>query len=139
MQNYKYQIYKCSVSLLFLMSASAVAHAQEVDVNKINANSEGTTTIQIRKEKNDAPTRIGGAKWQVHDGSSDIEGDSSATEKEAKKAWGAACDKWKTDFRADNKENKIINISCGRAVCEGEAGSKVCVSKATYTVKTPVD
>ena len=75
----------------------------------------------------------------MQEGTSDIEGDASATAKDAKAAWKSACEKWKKEFRDDNKDNKVLNTSCGTADCGGEAGSKICSSKASYKIKTRTD
>lgn len=109
--------------------------AQSVDVKDIDSGQD-TTTIEIRKgKKEDLKT----AGWEVTDGESDIEGESSATKSDADKSWKKACEDWKKEFRADNKDNKILNLNCGTKTCSGDAGSKVCTSKATYKIKTRVD
>jgi hypothetical protein len=116
------------------------ALAQTVDPGKLDADHEGTTTIQIKKSKNDDPPfNAKKIKWETQDGSADIEGEASATAKDAKKAWQKACADWKTEIREDNKENKVLNISCGVSSCSGEAGSKICTSKATYKIKTKME
>jgi hypothetical protein len=125
------------LSLAAVAIAGSWALAQTVDTGKLDTEHEGTTTIQIKKSKNDeAPLATHKTKWETQDGSADIEGEASATGKDAKKAWQKACDVWKKEIREDNKENKILNVSCGISSCSGEAGSKVCSSKASYKVKT---
>src|SRR6185437_429434 len=109
--------------------------AQTVDVNGINAEKDGATTIRIEKSTgpNTATTTTTTTpQWEVHDGTADIEGDTSATPAEAKKAWKKACKQWQKEFRADNKYNKIISLSCGSADCSGEAGNEECTSTANY-------
>ena len=132
-----------AISTLAVFTAlSSAALAASVDVDSIDADQEGTTTIQIKKSKNDKsedskPTSD--ARWHVEDGTQDLEGEPSATAKEARAAWKKSCEDWKKEFRADNKENKIIAISCGAATCGGDAGSKTCTSKASFKIKTRVD
>jgi hypothetical protein len=75
----------------------------------------------------------------TNDGQADVEGEASATAKDAKKAWKAACADWKKEMKEDNKENKIISLSCGTASCSGEAGNKVCTSTATYKIKSKTE
>jgi hypothetical protein len=84
----------------------------------------------------DVSEEVQKSKWEVQDGQADIEGESSATAGDAKKAWQKACADWKKEMKEDNKENKIINLNCGTAACSGEVGSKVCTSKGTYKLKT---
>jgi hypothetical protein len=116
------------------------AAAQTVDAGKIDTEHEGTTTIQIKKSKNDeAPIVTQKTKWETQDGSADIEGEASATARDAKKAWQKACADWKKEIRDDNKENKVLNVNCGISNCGGEAGSKICTSKATYKIKTKTE
>lgn len=127
------------VSLIVFSCSWALA--QVVDAPKIDTDHEGTTTIQIKKSKNGdaAPIDQKKIKWEVQEGSADVEGEASATAKDAKKAWQKACNDWKKEIREDNKENKLMSVNCGISSCSGEAGSKVCSSKATYKVKTKVE
>jgi len=91
---------------------SSWALAQTVDVNKIPADDNGTTTIRIQKGNNvDVPVNVTRPPaWEVQDGTADVEGEASATAKDAKKAWQQACKDWKKETRDDNKENKILNL-----------------------------
>jgi hypothetical protein len=122
-------------SLLF----SALASAQTIDVNGLKTDSDSSTTIKIEKGKPGETAAEPKKQWEVQDGTADVEGETSATAKDAKTAWKKACDDWKKEFREDNKENKILSMSCGSANCSGEAGSKICTSRATFKVKTRVD
>ena len=110
-------------------------NAQTVDVNGVDSNEEGTTTIEIKKGKKDE-LKKSEALWEIQDGTAEVEGESAATAKEAKMTWKKACDDWKKEFRNDNKENKILAINCGSSSCGGEVGQKVCTSKASYKVKS---
>lgn len=125
------------IALLF----TGFAHAQEVDVKGVTPPDEGTTTsIEITKKKTttteEKKTEV---VWETQDGTADLEGEAGATNKDGKANWKKACDDWKKEFRADNKENKIISMACGTASCGGDAGSKVCTSKATYKIKTKMN
>lgn len=116
-----------------------LASAQKVDVNEIQTAEEGTTTIEIKKNRPGEPATRSDAQWEVTSGDADVEGDSAATAKEARATWKKACDEWKKEFRSDNKENKILSINCGSVSCSGDAGNKICTSKATYKVKTKIN
>ncbi len=122
-------------SLVLIVLFPLFANAQTVDVNDVKADSDSTTTIQIKKGKA-GETIDNKAKWEVQDGTADVEGEASATGKDAKKAWNKACADWKKEFREDNKDNKVLSLNCGTSTCGGEAGSKVCTSKATFKIKT---
>jgi len=124
-------------ALVFTLVFAGLSHAQTVDVKDATAGDEETTTIEIKKGKK-TETKIEN-KWEVQEGTADVEGESAATNKEAKAAWTKACDSWKKEFRGDNKDNKILSMSCGTASCGGDAGSKVCTSKASYKVKTQMN
>lgn len=141
---------KTLVFTSLIMALSTVAFAQNVNVDGIKTDSEGSTTITIEKNRPNTTTVIPGGgttvitppqqpQWEVTSGTADVEGDTSATNREAKDAWKKACKDWKKEFRADNKENKILSMSCGTANCSGDAGNKSCTSTATYKVKTRVD
>lgn len=128
---------KALLSLICL--SSGAAFAQTVDVKDVDAavESDSTTTIEIKKGKPGQPLPSQNT-WEVADGSSEVEGE-AATAKEARADWKKKCDEWKKEFRADNKENKIIALSCGTPACGGDAGAKTCTSKAFYKVKTRVN
>ncbi len=80
-----------------------------------------------------------GNRWVVESDTADITGDSAALASEARQKWKKACEDWKKEFRENNKESKIINLSCGTMTCSGDVGNKSCVSKATYKIKTRDD
>lgn len=129
-----------SLCLAITALFSAWALAQTVDAGKIDATNEGTTTIRIEKSKNgEQPPSAIHPKWEVQEGSADVEGEASATAKDAKKAWQKACADWKKEIREDNKDGKVLNLNCGVSNCGGEAGSKICTSKATYKIKIRID
>jgi hypothetical protein len=111
--------------------------AQTVDVKDVNAGNENTT-IEIRKGAPGQPERRD-ALWEIQDGTADIEGDASATAREAKANWKKSCDEWKKEFREDNKENKVLSVSCGKPTCGGEVGQKTCTSQASYKIKTKIN
>lgn len=117
---------------------SGSAFAQSVDVKGLDSQGDGTTTIKIEKNVK-AEEKKSELKWETSDGSADVEGEPAATAKDARATWKTACDTWKKEFRADNKDNKILAINCGSASCGGDAGSKTCTSKATYKIKTRLD
>lgn len=125
------------LKLTFILVFSGYVQAQTMDIKDIKTDGNETTTIEIKKGKKEEtkPTENLN-KWEVVEGSADIEGEAAATNKEAKAAWNKACKEWKSEFRADNKENKIVSMACGSANCGGDAGSKVCTSKASYKIKT---
>lgn len=128
-----------NIFLQFLVLSLTCA-AQSVDVKSIDGSSPEGTTIEIKKGiKPDQGIKSVEPKWTIEPGSAEIEGEPSATTKDARAAWKKACEDWKKEFREDNKQNKILSISCGSPVCGGDAGSKVCSSKASYKIKTRVD
>jgi hypothetical protein len=124
---------------LLVISFPMSLFAQQINLKDIDASSEDTT-IQISKGKK---TQQGAEKclpaWEITDGSDDLSGEPTIMSKEANQSWRKACDDWKKEFRKDNKENKIINISCGSVSCTSDAGGKICSSKATYKIKTRID
>lgn len=125
--------------ILALAFGSGAALAQTVDIKDVAAPAgDETTTIEIKKGKKDELKKEE-ALWEVQDGTSDLEGETSATAKDAKAAWKKACEDWKKEFRNDNKDNKILNISCGTPTCGGDAGNKTCSSQATYKIKTKLN
>jgi hypothetical protein len=126
--------------LVFALTTFGSAYAQSVNVDQASQDGEGTTTIQIKKTKNVDAAPAGCEKiWEFTDGTADVTGDTQALATEARTSWKKACDGWMKEFRADNKENRIIAISCGQANCTGESAKKTCVSTATYKIKSKMN
>lgn len=121
-------------SLILVLAFSA--HGQTVDVNEVDANQEGSTTIEITKGKKSEVKNKNG--WEIVEGATPIHGEPAAMEKEARKLWKNACEEWKKEFREDNKENKIVTINCGSPSCSGAVGQKVCSSTSSYKIKTKI-
>ncbi len=119
---------------LVLWFVPTLALAQNVDLSKME---DGTTTYEISKNKKSQAQCE--AQWEVADGSAEITGEPTVMLKEANASWKKACDDWKKEFRADNKDNKVINISCNKPDCTSDAAGKVCTSKATYKIKTKLN
>ncbi|MGE0526310.1 MAG: hypothetical protein AB7G93_05955 [Bdellovibrionales bacterium] len=111
------------------------SRAQSVDVKDLNAGEESSTTIEIRKGGQVEPAKCDPI-WEFAEGNANVESDPVDTQREARSAWRKACEKWEKAFRADNKENRIIAVSCGEPACSGDAGYKTCTSKAFYKIKT---
>lgn len=130
-------------TIIFLIALfPAIVFAQKIDLKDVDADSE-STTIEISKGKKKQATQDDDVKckanWEITEGSTDLAGDGANMMGEAKKNLKKACDDWKKEFRQDNKENKIITMSCGTPSCNSEAMEKVCSSKATYKIKTRID
>lgn len=120
--------------MFLLVLVPGLALAQKVDLDKME---DGTTTYEISKnKKSDAKCD---PQWEIQDGSADVSGEAALLQKEANESWKKACDEWKKEFRADNKENKVINMSCGKPECTSDAAGKTCSSKATYKIKTKMN
>lgn len=117
---------------ILLLLAPNMALAQKVDLDKME---DGTTTYEISKNKKTNCEN----QWEVTDGTAEITGDPTVMLKEANESWKKACEAWKKEFRADNKDNKVISINCNKPDCSSDAGGKTCVSKATYKIKTKLN
>lgn len=109
------------------------ALAQSVNVKDIKTDGDKTTTIEIRKGDKDPKTEI---TWEVVDGNADISGEHNPVKKDARADWKKACDTWLKEFKAENKENKIINVSCGTPACVSETEGTLCKSQGSYKIKT---
>lgn len=103
----------------------------EVGVKVSNTEDVQDTTISIQKG------RLGNQKhYVVSEGEQDITGDKDVVAKSAEVNWKKECKDWKKEFREDNKENKIISISCGKMKCTKEGVETTCTSIAKYKIKT---
>lgn len=125
------------ITAIAICLSATLAWAESVDIKDVStqAGEEGsTTTIEIKKGK---PGQASGQnQWEITDGTADVEGEAGATTKDAKANWKKSCDDWKKEIRADNKENKVLSLNCGSATCGGDAGQKICTSKASFKIKT---
>lgn len=124
--------------LLCITLMPVIALAQKIDLKDVDVDSD-STTIEISKGKKNATNEPGKAIWEITEGTADITADGATMMAEAKKNHKKACDDWKKEFRQDNKENKVISINCGIPSCSTEAMEKVCISKASYKIKTRID
>ena len=121
---------------LFLVSFvfGCMAFAQEVGVkvDKVNANSEEGTTISISKG---SKTEKNKKKYVISEGTEEGSGDKDVVLKSAEKNWQKACKEWKTEFKENNKENKIISMNCGKMNCTKNGVESTCDSTAKYKVR----
>lgn len=85
----------------------------------------------IEGARNEKPT----PKWTTETDTAEILGDPGALASDARKNWQQSCEKWKTEFREDNKGAKIQILNCGQPTCSGDVGNKSCVSKGTYKMQ----
>lgn len=128
-------------TILFTVLLLPIAvFAQKIDLKDVDADSE-STTIEISKggKKKAEDAQKCTPNWEITEGSADVEGEGANMMGEAKKNYKKACENWKKEFRADNKDNKIISMSCGTQNCNSEAMEKVCTSRASYKIKTRID
>lgn len=116
---------------LFVATIALSLSAQEVGVKVDKIKSSEDTTIEISKGKSKISK-----KYVVLDGNQDIHGDPQLVAQEAEKSWKEECREWKKDFREDNKDNKIISISCGKMACEKTDMKTTCTSSGKYKIKT---
>ena len=109
---------------------STIVYSQEVSVGKIDTAQD--TTISIKKGAHSDAKK----KYSVVEGEHEVVGDKDVVAKSAEKNWKAACTEWKKEFREDNKDNKIISVTCGRMVCEKVGVESTCQSQAKFKIKT---
>lgn len=127
------------IVLITSLLIPSLVFAQKVDIKDVEASDNENTTIEISKGKKKNQGDKCETIWEVVEGSADITGDSSLLAKEANENWKKAADKWEKDFRADNKENKVLSVSRGKADCTSDAAGKICTSKATFKIKTKLN
>lgn len=118
------------MSLLLPILLSSFVSAQTVNVKDIDASQEQETTISVRKggSKSDA-------KFEITEGTDDLEGDPAPLQKEARANWKKACDAWKKELKEMNKDNQILTANCGTPQCATTAMETVCKSTAKHKLK----
>lgn len=118
------------MSLLLPVLLSAFVSAQTVNVKDIDASQEQETTISVRKGGSKSE-----AKFEITEGTEEVEGDPAPLQKEARANWKKACDGWKKELKENNKDNQILTANCGTAQCSTTAMETVCKSTAKYKLK----
>lgn len=117
--------------ILSFILVFAVKGFAEVGVKVSDVDTNQDTTISIQKG------RVGTQKqYVVSEGEQEIAGDKDVMGKSAEMNWKKECNDWKKEFRADNKDNKIISVSCGKMKCSKEGVETTCTSVAKYKIKT---
>jgi hypothetical protein len=124
---------KIILSFVFTIATAVYATEVGVKVDKVDASQD--TTISIQKGKSATLKK----RYEVSTGEHEIAGDKDVVLKDAEKKWSAACKEWKKEFREDNKDNKIVSISCGRMTCSKEGVESTCISNAKYKIKTVIE
>jgi hypothetical protein len=117
------------LTIVLAFSIQGIAAEVGVKVNKIDSNED--TTISIEKGKK-SPYK----HYVMSEGEHDLSGDKDVVAKSAEINWKKECNEWKKEFRLDNKDNKIISITCGKMSCSKEGVETTCTSQAKYKIKT---
>lgn len=119
-----------------LLSGTALADKPKVKVSDIDGSQD--TTISIRKGALPSEEKI---RYEIISGTDELIGDPAAGKSNAYKAWKTACTEWKKDFREDNRENRILSISCGAAkISPGESlGEYVYKSMTSYRMRVRME
>jgi hypothetical protein len=118
-------------TFVFIFLSQALA--QTVNVKDVPVDSTSSTTIEIRKGERAQKTEV---IWETSEGEAPVVGEHQALRKDARVDWKKACADWKKEFREENKENKILVLSCGSPSCVSEAEGTVCKSQGMYRIKT---
>lgn len=113
----------------FIFGFMAYAEEVGVKVDKVNTSGEDTT-ISITKGSKAAKK-----KYVVTEGTEEVTGDKDVVLKSAEKNWQKACKEWKTEFKENNKDNKIISMNCGKMNCSKNGVESTCESLAKYKVR----
>lgn len=117
------------LTIVLAFSIQGIAAEVGVKVNKIDTNED--TTISIEKGKKSQYKH-----YVMSEGEHDLSGDKDVVAKSAEINWRKECNEWKKEFRLDNKDNKIISITCGKMSCSKEGVETTCTSMAKYKIKT---
>ena len=118
------------ITLVITLMISGISSAQDVGVKVNNINADQDTTISIKKGDT-----LAKKKYTISEGSEDIGGEKDVLKKNAEKNWKKACEDWKSEMKTNNKDNKIISISCGVMSCSKDGVESECQSKASYKIR----
>jgi hypothetical protein len=120
---------KILLTVAFAFSLQGHSAEVGVKVNKIDSNEDTTISIEKGKKNNFK-------HYAISEGEHDLSGDKDVVAKSAEINWKKECNEWKKEFRADNKDNKIISITCGKMSCSKVGVETTCSSMAKYKIKT---
>lgn len=115
--------------IVIALILTATAFATDVGV-KVDGTQD--TTISIQKGKNNSLAK----KYTISEGEHEVYGDKDVVGKSAEISWKAECKEWQKEFRIDNKDNKIISVSCGKMQCAKVGVETTCSSVGKYKIKT---
>ena len=119
------------ILLVVLVFSSFQVFSAEIGV-KVNQNDTNQdTVISIEKGKKNHYRH-----YVITDGEHDLTGDKNVVANAAELNWKKDCNEWKKEFRLDNKDNKIISVTCGKMSCIKEGVETTCSSQAKYKIKT---
>ncbi len=121
-------------ALILALLFTCTAQAQTIGVKDIPADVEGETTIAIKK----GPKATTERKYEIVVTEDEIEADSAPLLKEARANWKKACGEWKQETKDLNKENRVMQMSCGKMRCSTESMESTCTSKSKLTVRVPL-
>ena len=121
------------IILIAALTFTVHLQSEEVGVNVNKVDTSQDTTISIKKGSSVSEPK---KKYSIVEDTHDVVGDKDVVAKSAEKNWKVACTEWKKEFREDNKDNKIISITCGRMTCTKEGVETTCQSTAKYKIKT---
>jgi hypothetical protein len=121
------------ILVIAVLTLSVASQSEDVGVNVDKIDTTQDTTISIKKGTSATEAK---KKYSVVEGEHEVVGDKDVVAKAAEKKWKQECADWKKEFRLDNKDNKIISITCGRMVCDKEGVESTCKSQAKYKIKT---
>jgi hypothetical protein len=126
--------------LLTGLFLSLSAQAQNVNINDVNADDAEETTISIRKGSTKPTQQVvapekAKATYEITEGTEEVTGEGDLLDKPAKANWTKACDSWKKEFKANNKDNQVLSINCGSPSCSKDGQDTVCKSMASYKLK----
>ncbi len=114
----------------------ASAKNPTMKVQGISLGNQRDTSISIRKGK---PIQSNRPEFTFIKGIQEIEGDPSASPKEALQSWKTACAEWKSETKDLNKNNEVLTLDCGRAVVSRtDFSQKLYRSSAQYQIKVRV-
>ena len=108
-------------------------NAQTIGVKDIPADTEGETTISVKK----GSSKTG--KYEIVTNEEEVEGDSAPLLKDARSNWKKACSDWKTETKETNRENRVISMNCGKMRCSTESMESTCVSKSKLVVRVKLE
>lgn len=106
----------------------------------LNAGVAIAQKVEFKVDNTDLPNKLSPPDFEIVNGQVEIAGEPLNDKPKAFQAWKAACAEWEAKLRDSNKDkdDKIMDVSCGTATVEKDQFLFTYTSTGRYKIKTRI-